>query len=109
MFQGTGSFAGKSLLTAAFCRILVQDGLKVAPFKAQNMSLNSFVTADGREMARAQVLQAQACRLEPEIRMSPVLLKPSSDVGAQVIIDGRPVADMHAREYHDYRPPADHR
>ena len=107
MFQGTGSFAGKSLLTAAFCRILVQDGLKVAPFKAQNMSLNSFVTADGREMARAQVLQAQACRLEPEIRMSPVLLKPSSDVGAQVIIDGRPVADMLAREYHDYQSTAE--
>ncbi|MCK5226992.1 MAG: hypothetical protein KAK02_02240, partial [Desulfobulbaceae bacterium] len=84
MFQGTCSDAGKSILTAALCRILLQDGLKVAPFKAQNMSLNSYVTHDGREMGRAQVVQAQAARLDPDVRMNPVLLKPSSDTGSQV-------------------------
>ncbi len=83
MFQGTSSNAGKSVLTAAFCRILLQDGYRVAPFKSQNMSLNSFVTRDGGEMGRAQVVQAQACRLEPDVRMNPVLLKPNSDTGAR--------------------------
>ena len=84
MFQGTASNAGKSVLTAALCRILLQDGIRVAPFKAQNMSLNSFVTLDGLEMGRAQVVQAQAARLDPDVRMTPVLLKPNSDTGSQV-------------------------
>ena len=83
MFQGTGSNAGKSVLAAALCRILLQDGLRGAPFKAQNMSLNSFVTRDGGEMGRAQVVQAQACRIDPDVRMNPVLLKPNSDTGSQ--------------------------
>ena len=86
MFQGTGSNAGKSILAAALCRILLQDGFRVAPFKAQNMSLNSYVTRDGGEMGRAQVVQAQACRLDPDVRMNPVLLKPNSDTGSQVIV-----------------------
>ena len=94
MFQGTSSNAGKSVLTAALCRILLQDGLRVAPFKAQNMSLNSFVTRDGLEMGRAQVVQAQACRLDPDVRMNPILLKPSGNSGCQIIVNGRPVADM---------------
>ncbi len=106
MFQGTSSNAGKSVLTAALCRILLQDGLKVAPFKAQNMSLNSFVTRDGREMGRAQVVQAQASRLDPDVRMNPVLLKPSSEVGSQVIVMGRPVANMSVSEYVAYKPEA---
>jgi len=106
MFQGTSSNAGKSVLTAALCRILLQDGLKVAPFKAQNMSLNSFVTRDGREMGRAQVVQAQASRLDPDARMNPVLLKPSSELGSQVIVMGRPVANMSVSEYVAYKPEA---
>jgi len=99
MFQGTSSNAGKSVLTAAFCRILLQDGYDVAPFKAQNMALNSFVTRDGREMGRAQVVQAQACRLAPDVRMNPILLKPSSDTGCQVIHLGRPVGNRQARDF----------
>ncbi|MEW6595560.1 MAG: cobyric acid synthase [Thermodesulfobacteriota bacterium] len=106
MFQGTSSNAGKSVLTAALCRILLQDGLKVAPFKAQNMSLNSFVTRDGREMGRAQVVQAQAARLDPDVRMNPVLLKPSSAVGSQVIVMGKPVGNMSVNEYVAYKPEA---
>jgi cobyric acid synthase CobQ/L-threonine-O-3-phosphate decarboxylase len=106
MFQGTGSNAGKSVLTAAMCRILLQDGYRVAPFKAQNMSLNSFVTRDGGEMGRAQVVQAQACRLEPDVRMNPVLLKPNSDTGSQVIVNGRPVGNMRVNEYIRYKPEA---
>lgn len=106
MFQGTSSNAGKSVLTAALCRILLQDGLKVAPFKAQNMSLNSFVTRDGGEMGRAQVVQAQASRLDPDVRMNPVLLKPSSEVGSQVIVMGKPVANMSVTEYVAYKPEA---
>ena len=94
MFQGTSSNAGKSVLTAALCRILLQDGVRVAPFKAQNMSLNSFVTLTGEEMGRAQVVQAQAARLDPDVRMNPVLLKPNSDTGSQVIVQGRPVQNM---------------
>ncbi len=99
MLQGTTSDAGKSIMTAALCRILLQDGVRVAPFKAQNMSLNSFVTRDGLEMGRAQVVQAQAARLAPDVRMNPVLLKPSSDVGSQVIVMGRPVGNMRVAEY----------
>lgn len=106
MFQGTSSNAGKSVLTAALCRILLQDGVRVAPFKSQNMSLNSFVTADGGEMGRAQVVQAQACRLDPDVRMNPILLKPSSDTGSQVIVRGKPVGNMRVMEYVRYKPQA---
>jgi adenosylcobyric acid synthase len=103
MFQGTGSNAGKSILSAAFCRILLQDGFRVAPFKAQNMSLNSFVTTDGGEMGRAQAVQAQACRLEPDVRMNPILLKPNSDTGSQVIVNGKPVGNMDVMGYVAYK------
>ncbi|ADH86284.1 cobyric acid synthase [Desulfurivibrio alkaliphilus] len=106
MLQGTGSDAGKSVMAAALCRILLQDGLRVAPFKAQNMSLNSFVTHDGLEMGRAQVVQAQAARLDPDVRMNPVLLKPSSEVGSQVIVNGQPVGNMKVAEYVAYKPQA---
>ncbi len=103
MLQGTSSNAGKSVLAAAFCRILLQEGFRPAPFKAQNMALNSFVTAEGGEMGRAQVVQAQACRIPPDVRMNPVLLKPSSDVGSQVILEGKPIGTMQARNYYDYK------
>jgi L-threonine-O-3-phosphate decarboxylase len=106
MFQGTSSSAGKSVMTAALCRILLQEGLRVAPFKAQNMSLNSFVTPDGRELGRAQAMQAQACRVETDVRMNPVLLKPNSDTGCQVIVNGRPVGNMAVGEYVRYKPEA---
>ena len=99
MLQGTCSNAGKSLLTAGLCRLLSRAGYDVAPFKAQNMSLNSFVTLDGGEMGRAQVLQAQACGLLPDVRMNPVLLKPTGDNGSQIILRGRPWGQMRAREY----------
>ncbi|EQA55527.1 cobyric acid synthase [Leptospira kmetyi] len=103
MFQGTASNVGKSILTAALCRILVQDGLKVAPFKSQNMALNSFVTWDGGEIGRAQALQAQAAKILPDIRMNPILLKPSSEKDSQVIINGKPVAAMDFRDYTKYK------
>ena len=106
MFQGAGSDVGKSILTAGLCRVLLQDGVRVAPFKSQNMSLNSFVTRDGGEMGRAQVVQAQACRLDPDVRMNPILLKPSSDVGSQVIVNGKPVGNMVVEEYLAYKPTA---
>lgn len=106
MFQGTASNAGKSVLTAAFCRILLQDGYRVAPFKTQNMSLNSYVTHDGKEMGRAQVVQAQAARLDPDVRMNPVLLKPNSETGSQVIVMGEPVGNMDVGEYISYKPEA---
>ena len=106
MIQGTSSNAGKSVLVAALCRILLQDGFRVAPFKSQNMSLNSFVTRDGGEMGRAQVVQAQACRLEPDVRMNPILLKPNSDTGCQVIVRGQPVGNMRVAEYVRYKPQA---
>lgn len=100
MFQGTGSGVGKSLLTAAFCRILHQNGIRVAPFKAQNMALNSFVTIDGREMGRAQVYQAEACGLQPDVRMNPILMKPTGDMRSQIIIMGKPVGTMSGKEYY---------
>jgi L-threonine-O-3-phosphate decarboxylase len=106
MFQGTTSNAGKSVLAAALCRILLQDAYRVAPFKAQNMSLNSFVTGDGGEMGRAQVVQAEACRLDPDVRMNPVLLKPTGDTGAQVILLGKPVGNMDVEQYIRYKPEA---
>lgn len=106
MLQGTSSNAGKSVLAAALCRIFLQDGHSVAPFKAQNMSNNSFVTSEGGEMGRAQVTQAMACRLEPDVRMNPVLLKPGSDTGSQVVVMGRPVGNMNVHEYVDYKPRA---
>ena len=99
MVQGTMSGAGKSLLCAALCRIFAQDGYKTAPFKSQNMALNSFVTRAGLEMGRAQVVQAQAAGVEPDVRMNPILLKPSSDVGSQVIVNGEVRGDMPAKEY----------
>ena len=86
MIQGTCSNAGKSFLCAALCRIFRQDGYRVAPFKSQNMALNSFITADGKEMGRAQVVQAEAAGIAPDVRMNPILLKPTSDVGSQVIL-----------------------
>ncbi|MEZ0329359.1 MAG: cobyric acid synthase [Dissulfuribacterales bacterium] len=100
MFQGTGSGVGKSLLTAAFCRILHQQGIRVAPFKAQNMALNSFVTADGREMGRAQVYQAEACGLQPDVRMNPILMKPTGDMRSQIIVMGKPVGTLSGKEYY---------
>ena len=106
MLQGTSSNAGKSVLAAALCRILLQDGYRVAPFKAQNMSLNSFVTREGGEMGRAQVVQAQACRINPDVRMNPILLKPNDDTGAQVILLGKPVGNMNVAEYIRYKPVA---
>jgi cobyric acid synthase CobQ/L-threonine-O-3-phosphate decarboxylase len=106
MFQGTSSNAGKSVLTAALCRILLQEGFRVAPFKSQNMSLNSFVTRAGGEMGRAQVVQAQACRLDPDVRMNPILLKPNTDTGSQVIVNGKPVGNMNVMEYVRYKPVA---
>ena len=104
MIQGTASSVGKSVLCAALLRIMKQDGLRAAPFKAQNMALNSFATRDGLEMGRAQVTQAQAAGLEPDVRMNPVLLKPTSDRRSQVIVCGRPVGTMTAMEYHSYKP-----
>ena len=99
MVQGTMSGAGKSLLCAALCRIFAQDGYRVAPFKSQNMALNSFVTRQGLEMGRAQVVQAQAAGIEPDVRMNPILLKPSSDVGSQVIVNGKARGQMPAADY----------
>ena len=104
MFQGTGSSVGKSMLCAAVLRILKQDGLRVAPFKAQNMALNSFATSEGLEMGRAQVTQAEAAGIEPSVRMNPVLLKPTSDRRSQVIVNGRPIGTMSAVEYDGFKP-----
>ncbi|MEO5330781.1 MAG: cobyric acid synthase [Magnetococcus sp. YQC-5] len=106
MIQGTGSDAGKSLLVTALCRILHRRGIAVVPFKPQNMSLNSAVTCDGGEIGRAQALQAFACGLQPHTDMNPVLLKPNSEVGAQVIIQGRSFGNLNARDYHQFKPQA---
>lgn len=104
MFQGTASNVGKSILTAALCRILSQDGIKVAPFKSQNMALNSFVTLNGEEIGRAQALQAQAAKILPDIRMNPILLKPSNEKDSQVIINGKPLNSMNFKDYDQYKP-----
>ncbi|OIO05271.1 MAG: threonine-phosphate decarboxylase [Desulfovibrionaceae bacterium CG1_02_65_16] len=113
MIQGTCSNAGKSVLAAGICRILLEDGFDVAPFKAQNMSNNSAVVppragegGQGREIGRAQATQAQACRLTPDARMNPVLLKPTGDTGSQVLVLGRSVGSMNVQEYHAYKPEA---
>lgn len=99
MFVGTSSDAGKSVINAAFCRILLQDGYSPAPFKAQNMSLNSYSTLEGGEIGRAQAVQAEACRVIPHTNMNPVLLKPTNDKNSQVILNGRPIGNMSAQEY----------
>ena len=103
MVQGTASNAGKSLLAAGLCRIFKQDGYRVAPFKSQNMALNSAITPDGLEMGRAQVVQAEAARVAPDARMNPILLKPTSSVGSQVIVNGEVLGNMPAREYFSYK------
>ncbi len=99
MFQGTGSSVGKSLLTAGLCRALFNRGFAVAPFKSQNMALNSFITKEGNEMGRAQVVQAEAAGVEPSVEMNPILLKPTSQVGSQVIIEGKVYGNLNARAY----------
>lgn len=106
MVQGTTSDAGKSTLVAGLARLMVRCGIRVAPFKPQNMALNSAVTADGGEIGRAQALQAQAARLAPHTDFNPVLLKPATDIGAQIIIHGKVVTSLSARDYHDYKPVA---
>lgn len=103
MFLGTGSDVGKSVLTAAFCRLLKQDGYRAAPFKAQNMALNSYITPEGGEMGRAQVVQAEAAGIEPHVDMNPILLKPTSAMGSQVIVRGRAVGNFQARDYYHYK------
>ncbi len=104
MFLGTGSDVGKSIATAAFCRIFKRKGIRVAPFKAQNMSNNSYVTLEGGEIGRAQVVQAEAAGLLPSIYMNPILLKPSSGTGAQIVLKGKVFDQMEAVKYHDYKP-----
>ena len=103
MIQGTMSNAGKSLLTAGLCRIFKQDGYRVAPFKSQNMALNSFITREGLEMGRAQVMQAEAAGIEPSVLMNPILLKPTNDTGSQVIVNGEVLGNMSAKDYFAYK------
>lgn len=103
MIQGTMSNAGKSLITAGLCRIFRQDGYQVAPFKSQNMALNSFITEDGLEIGRAQAMQAEAAGVRATVEMNPVLLKPTSDQGSQVIVNGEVAGNMNAREYFAYK------
>lgn len=104
MLQGTASSVGKSLLTAALCRIFQQDGHRVLPFKSQNMALNSFITEEGLEMGRSQVFQAEAAKIKPSAAMNPILLKPTGDSFAQVIIKGKVYKNMTADEYHEFKP-----
>jgi len=106
MIQGTGSFVGKTIIVAGLCRVLRQDGYRVAPFKSQNMALNSFVTLEGGEMGRAQVVQAEAAGLDPHVDMNPILLKPNTDIGGQVIIQGKVFRNMNAEEYHGFKKEA---
>ena len=103
MIQGTMSNVGKSAIAAGLCRVFKQDGYKVAPFKSQNMALNSFITQNGLEMGRAQVMQAEAAGIEPEVSMNPILLKPTNDTGSQVIINGKPIGVMSAVEYYRHK------
>ncbi len=103
MIQGTMSNAGKSLLTGGLCRVFRQDGYRVAPFKSQNMALNSFITDDGYEMGRAQVMQAEAAGIAPDVRMNPILLKPTGDMGSQVIVNGEVLGNMKAADYYAYK------
>ena len=103
MVQGTMSNAGKSLLVAGLCRIFKQDGLRVAPFKSQNMALNSFITSEGLEMGRAQVMQAEAAGIEPMVCMNPILLKPTNHTGSQVIVNGEVLRNMSARDYFAFK------
>ena len=104
MIQGTTSNAGKSLIAAGLCRVFRQDGYRVAPFKSQNMALNSYITRDGLEMGRAQVMQAEAAGIEPQVDMNPILLKPTSDQGSQVIVNGEVRGVMRAADYYQYKP-----
>src|SRR5665213_4293223 len=104
MIQGTGSDVGKSLIVAGLCRAFAKRGLRVAPFKPQNMSNNAAVTADGGEIGRAQALQARASRVAPSVDMNPVLLKPQSEVGSQIVVQGRMVGTAKAREYQARKP-----
>ena len=99
MIQGTMSNVGKSIIAAGLCRIFQQDGYKVAPFKSQNMALNSYITKENLEMGRAQVVQAEACKIEPSVYMNPILLKPVTDMGSQVIVMGEVVGNMRAMDY----------
>ena len=103
MVQGTMSNAGKSLVAAGLCRVFRQDGYRVAPFKSQNMALNSYITKEGLEMGRAQVVQAEAAGIEPQVCMNPILLKPTNDIGSQVIVNGEVLGNMPAREYFKYK------
>ena len=104
MILGSGSDVGKSVTVAGLCRIFRQEGIRVAPFKAQNMALNSFITPEGGEMGRAQVVQAQAAGLTPHVDMNPILLKPSSEVGSQVIVHGQVYGNFSAQEYYRHKP-----
>ncbi len=100
MILGSGSDVGKSLVVAGLCRLFRQEGIRVAPFKAQNMALNSFITPEGGEMGRAQVVQAMAAGLVPHVDMNPILLKPATQVGSQVIVHGKVYGNFSARDYY---------
>ena len=104
MFQGTGSDVGKSVIVAGLCRALSNRGMRVRPFKPQNMSNNAAVTADGGEIGRAQALQARACRVAASVHMNPVLLKPQSEVGAQVVVQGKVIGNATARDFQSMKP-----